>query len=91
MQTINDLGTIRFKRLVIPKDAANLEIETIDIGDASHSAVCSAIYVRLLRSNGKYSCQLLFARSKLVQENITIPRAELIAALLNANTGHIVY
>ena len=32
----------------------------------------------------------VFARSKLVQKNITIPRAELIAALLNANTGHIV-
>ena len=89
-QSIKNLGTIRFKRVVIPIDTVSLDIETIDVGDASHSAVCSVVYARVLRSNGEYSCQLVFARSKLVQENVTIPRAELLAALLNANTGHIV-
>ena len=68
----------------------SLDIETIDIGDASHSAECSVIYARLLKSNGDYSCQLVFARSKLAQESVTIPRAELLGALLNVNTGHIV-
>ena len=50
--------------------------------------VCSAIYARLLLLNGDYSCQLVFARSKLVQESVAILRAELLGALLNANTGH---
>ena len=89
-QTIKNSGTIRFKRIVIPKDAVSLDIEAIDIGNASHSAVCSAINARLLKSNGDCSCRLVFARSKLVPESVTIPRAELLGALLNANTGHIV-
>ena len=54
------------------------------------SLACAAIYVRCLRRNGKYSCQLIFARSKLLPENITQPRAELIAAYLNTHTGEVV-
>ena len=65
-------------------------METIDLGDASDSLVCSAIYARFLRKNGEYSCQLIFARSKLVPKGMSIPRAELFAAHLNASTAHVV-
>ena len=87
MQEIND---ITFKRAVIPPDAINLEVETIDTGDASHSLACAAIYARYTRQNGEHSCQLIFSRSKLIPDHTSQPRAELLAALLNTHTGEVV-
>ena len=40
--------------------------------------------------NGEYSCQLVFSRSKVVSGDLSIPRAELCAAVLNASTGNVV-
>lgn len=70
---IQEINNIRFKRAVVPDDAINLDIETIDTGDASKSLACAAIYARFLRKNGSYSCQLVFARSKLIPEGMTQP------------------
>ena len=81
--TINEISNIHFKRAVIPDDAANLEVTTLDFADASKELVCVAIYARFLRKCGKYSCQLIFSRSKLVPDGMTIPRAELLAANMN--------
>ena len=39
---------------------------------------------------GGYSCQLVFARSKIVPDDMSMPRAELSAAALNAAMGHVV-
>ena len=60
------IGNFRFQRAVVPEDAMNLDINTTDIGDASNKMTCVAIYARSLRKNGKYSCQLVFSRSKVV-------------------------
>ena len=89
-EMMQELSTLRYQRCVVPEDAVSLDIETIDMGDASKSIACIAIYARLLRKNGEYSCQLVFARSKLIEEGTTQPRAELIAAMLNAHTGEVV-
>ena len=85
-----ELKNIRFKRAVIPEDAESLKINTIDTADASKDLACSAMYARFKRKNGKYSCQLVFARTKLLPEGTTQPRGELIAAVLNAHTGEVV-
>ena len=61
------------------------------MADASENLACSAVYVRFKRRNGDYSCQLLFGRSKIIPRHMTLPRAELFAALLNATTGHVAY
>ena len=87
---MQEISTMRFKRTIIPEDAASLQIDTIDTGDASKSIACVAIYARLKRQNGEFSCQLVFARLKLIEEGTTQPRAELIAAMLNAHTGEVV-
>ena len=89
-QTILEMREIRFKRCVVPDDAVSLEMETIEMGDSSLYMACAAVYVRFKRKNGLYSCQLIFARSKIVPKGMSIPRAELFAAVLNATTGHIV-
>ena len=87
---MKEINHIRFNRSVVPPDAVSLEINTIDTADASQSIACAAIYVRYLRHNGTFSCQLIFARSKIIPEGTTQPRAELIAANLNAQTGFVV-
>ena len=89
-EMIKELANVTFKRCVIPTDALNLDIETLEFGDASDSLICAAVYVRVKRTNGQYSCQLLFARTKLLPLGTTTPRGELAAAELNATTGFVV-
>ena len=88
-QLIDDLAEVVFNRAVVPVDAQSLEMETIDMGDGGENLVCAAVYARFLRRDGSYSCQLIFARTKVIHDHTT-PRAELAAAVLNAITGHIV-
>ena len=89
-ELISKLGLIRFKRAVVPEDAVSLDMETLEMSDSSLQIACAAVYCRFKRKNGEYSCQLLFARTKIVPPGTSIPRAELFAAVLNASTGHIV-
>ena len=89
-EMIQEIGQIRFNRAIVPVDAIDPKIDTIDTADASHFLICSAIYARFKRKNGEYSCQLVFSRSKILQEDITMPRAEMSAAVLNAGTGFVV-
>ena len=89
-EMINEITHLRFKRAIIPEDAVSLELETLDCADASTLLVCVTIYARFLRKTGEYSCQLVFSRSKLIPTGMSIPRAELFAANINAHTGEIV-
>ena len=79
------------KLSIVPEDAVNLDMETLEMADASLNMACSAVYARFKQNNGLFSCQLVFARTKIVPNNISISRVELFAAALNATTGHIVY
>ena len=89
-QLMQEAGNLKFNRAVVPVDAVNLSIETLDFGDASSSMVCVAIYARFLRSNGEHSCQLIFSRTRSVPKEMSQPRGELYAALINTHTGEIV-
>ena len=46
---IEEIGRVRFKRAVVPADAASTDINTIDVADASTSIACAAIYLRFPR------------------------------------------
>ena len=87
---MEEISTIKYRRAIIPKDATSLDINTVDTGDASKDIACVAIYARFQRKCGKFSCQLVFSRSKLIPDGTTQPRAELFAATLNAHTGEVV-
>ena len=89
-EMISEMKNIRFKRAVVPHDAVDLNITTLDFGDASESLSCVDIYVRFKRRSGAYSCQLVFAKSKLIPDNTTQPRGELLAALNNTHAGEVV-
>ena len=84
---INELKQVTYRRAVIPPDAKNLQMETLDMADASMKLICAAIYARFEKRDGSFSCQLIFARSKILPEGTTTPRGELLAAELNAATG----
>ena len=89
-EMMQEIGNLRFQRAVVPEDAVNLDINTIDAADASNKMVCIAMYARFLRRDGTYSCQLVFSRSKVVPDGIGQPRAELLAATLNTHVGETV-
>ena len=89
-EMMQEISQIKYKRAIVPVDAKNLDIVTLDTGDASSVAVCVAIYARFERKDGTFSCQLVFGRSRVLPEGTTIPRAELMASHMNAATGHTV-
>ena len=81
-EMIQEISKIRFHRSIVPSDAMKLDIETIDVADASPFIICVAIYARFERRNGECFCQLVFARTKIVPKDTSMPRAELLAATL---------
>ena len=85
---IREIGNLTFNRAVIPANAVSLDVDLINTSDAGEKLICAAIYVRYKLRDGKYSCQLIFARTKI--HDITIPRAELEGAVLNASTAFVV-
>ena len=89
-ELMEEIGKVRFKRLVVPEDAVSLQVETLDFGDSSETMICVCIYARCLRKTGQYSCQLVFSRTRMVPKDLTLPRAELYASLINTHTGEVV-
>ena len=61
-ELMQEIGRVQFRRAVVPMDAVDLNVETIDTGDASKNLICCAIYVRFRKKCGSFSCQLIFAR-----------------------------
>ena len=53
-ELIKTLGQIKFKRSMVPKDAINLNIETIEMADSSQNLACAAVYVRFKRKFGGF-------------------------------------
>ena len=89
-QMIEEIGKLKFKRAVVPDDALNLDVTTLDFGDASQVMACVCIYVRFTRRNGQHSCQLILSRTRVIPKDMSQSRAKLFAALMNTHTGEIV-
>ena len=89
-KTMQEIGMIKFQRAVVPEDAINLKIQTINAADASQKLACVAIYARFLKRDGTHPCHLIFSRSKLIPDGLSQPRVESFAATMNAHTGEIV-
>ena len=83
---MNEIKTLKYQWEVIPEDAFDTQVETVDFGDASREIECIAIYARFKRKDSRYSCQLVFSRSQLIPTKMTQARAELYAALINTHT-----
>ena len=90
LEMMLEIGRIKFQSEVVPEDAINLDIQTIDAVDASQKLACVAIYAKYFKRDGTHSCQLILARLKLIPDGLSQPRAELFAATMNTHTGEIV-
>jgi hypothetical protein len=89
MENIQKLKQVTFRRAIIPPDAANTNVYLLTFSDASQHLGMVAILGRVLRKCGKFSCQLLMGRSKLLT-GLTIPKAELKAAVAGAVSTSVV-
>ena len=89
IETIQDLAKLRFKRAVIPIDAAEDLVELIISVDASEKMAIATVHGRVLMKNGNYHVQLIAAKSKIVSGS-TIPRGELKAAVAGCILGHVI-
>ena len=89
-EMMKKIGNLKFYRAILPVDAVNLNIHTLETADASNQIVCAAKYARFLRRNRSHSCQRIFSRSKIIPSGLSRPRAELRAATMNAHTVEIV-
>ena len=83
MCKIQELRDVVFKRTVIPTDAASAQVDLLVAVDASQHLGVAAVYARVKRRSGTYSCQLMLARSKIMSD-LTIPRAEMRSAVIGA-------
>lgn len=89
-EMIQEIKQLKYRTAVVPEDAVDLKVDTIDFGDASKDMVCAAIYARFKRKTGDFSSQLVLSRTKLVPDGMDLPRGELTAAGLCAHSGEVV-
>ena len=82
-----EIPAMNAERCVVPEDAVDPDkLRLICISDAAEKAGGCAIYAGFKRLNGMYSCKLLTARSKLMNQKI--PRNELEGIRLMAETAN---
>ena len=85
-QQFVNLNRMEAVRCVIPEDAIDPNsMRLLCLSDAAEFAGGCAIYASFQRTNGSFSCQLLTAKSKLMNQKI--PRNELEAIKLMAETA----
>jgi len=72
MEKIRALKGLAFQRTIIPVDAVEAKVELLVMTDASQNLGVVAVFGRVKRKNGQYSCQLIMGRSKLLT-GMTIP------------------
>lgn len=89
LERIQATREIKFRRAVVPLNAAVLEADLIVSVDASQKVAIAVVHIRFPLVDGGFSVQLVSAKSKLITTQ-TVPRAELKAACIGANLGHIV-
>jgi len=89
MEKIQALKGLAFQRTIIPVDAVEAKVELLVMTDASQNLGVVAVFGRVKRKNGQYSCQLIMGRSKLLT-GMTIPKAELKSAVAGATTASVV-
>ena len=89
LEDIQKIREVRFRRSVVPPDAANLDLQFITSVDASEKIAIAVVHSRTLLTCGSYYTQLVCAKSKIVSTS-TIPRAELKAATMGAVLSHTV-
>ena len=51
---MEEIGRIKYNMAIVPHNAKNLDIVTLDAGDASSKLICCAIYARFEINDGSF-------------------------------------
>ena len=51
-EVMHKIGKVKFKFAVVPEDAVNLNINTVDTADTSKKLACTTTYARFLKKDG---------------------------------------
>lgn len=95
-QWLNDLSTlekITINRCYKNKPQTPKSIELHIFNDASLQAYCSVAYIRLIYSEIEFDTSLIFSKARVAPKgakNITVPRMELLAALLGSRISNMI-
>lgn len=89
LRDIQGMKELAVPRSVFHPDSVREQYDVIVCCDASQAIAVAAVYIRSELAEGRYSCRLLTAKSKLVNKS-SIPRAELAAARIGASLSHVV-
>ena len=89
LTTMEKLNDISFPRGVVPRDAISDKMDLIVSCDASQKIAVATIHIKVTYPDGRCTVRLLLAKSKLVK-GVSIPRAELKAAVMAAAMSHVV-
>jgi hypothetical protein len=82
------VAEVELPRCIRPPDAIGSNVRLLCLADAGERAGGCAIYAGYQMPDGHYSCQLVYAKSKLMRN--TVPRNELEAILLCAEASLVV-
>ena len=83
VESLISLDSINFDRCVIPKEYVGGVSELIIFSDASRLAYGAMAYIRTINKTRKIHVSLLMSKTRLLPlKGMTIPRAELCAALI---------
>jgi hypothetical protein len=84
-----DLRAISFPRAVKPLGAVKGKPTLMIFGDGSSSASCALAYLRWRMADGTVQCRLLAGKTRVAPKcKISIPRMELVGALLAVRLAH---
>jgi hypothetical protein len=84
-----DLRAISFPRSVKPLGAVKGKPTLMIFGDGSSSASCALAYLRWRMADGTVQCRLLAGKTRVAPKcKISIPRMELVGALLAVRLAH---
>jgi hypothetical protein len=84
-----DLRAISFPRAVKPLEAVTGKPTLMIFGDGLSSASCALAYLRWKMADGSVQCRLLAGKTRVAPKcKISIPRMELVGALLAVRLAH---
>ena len=83
---LKTLEDINIDRCIVPKDSDVIDYQLHGFGDASEKGYAACVYLRSLKTDGRSLVELVRAKTKVAPiRQVSLPRLELCAALLNAN------
>lgn len=88
-ETLDSLSTLKINRHLKPNDFGTIcQVEMHHFSDASYTGYGQCSYVRLINHENQVHCALLMGKSRVVPlKRVTIPRLELMAAVLSVKAA----